>query len=124
MRPSKSQPVAIHPCSPIPLSAVPENLCQQPANQARRVVRGEGPRMPGSFAITLTVNGRPLERHTRARTLLSDFLKEEVGLTGVRVGCEHGVCGACTILVDGRTTRACLMLAVQADGANFRTVEG
>jgi carbon-monoxide dehydrogenase small subunit len=80
--------------------------------------------MPGSFAISLTVNGRRLEGHARARTLLTDFLKEDVGLTGVRVGCEHGVCGACTIIVDGRTTRACLMLAVQADGADVRTVEG
>jgi carbon-monoxide dehydrogenase small subunit len=80
--------------------------------------------MPGSFAISLTVNGRRLAGHTRARTLLSDFLKEDIGLTGVRVGCEHGVCGACTIFVDGRTARACLMLAVQADGADVRTVEG
>jgi carbon-monoxide dehydrogenase small subunit len=80
--------------------------------------------VPGSFAISLTVNGRRVEGETRPRTLLSDFLKDEVGLTGVRVSCEHGVCGACTILVDGRTARACLMLAVQADGADIRTVEG
>jgi len=69
------------------------------------------------------VNGRRVEGAPPSRMLLSDFLKEDVGLTGVRVGCEHGVCGACTILVDGRTVRACLMLAVQADGADVRTVE-
>jgi carbon-monoxide dehydrogenase small subunit len=80
--------------------------------------------VPDSFAISLTVNGHRTEARTRARMLLTDFLKEEVGLTGVRVGCEHGVCGACTILVNGRTARACLMLAVQADGADVRTIEG
>ena len=80
--------------------------------------------MPESLAISLTVNGRRVEAMTRVRMLLSDFLKDEVGLTGVRVGCEHGVCGACTILVDGRTVRACLVLAVQADGTEIRTVEG
>ncbi len=80
--------------------------------------------MPGTLAISMTVNGRRVEGAPPPRMLLSDFLKEDVGLTGVRVGCEHGVCGACTILVDGRTVRACLMLAVQADGAEVRTVEG
>ena len=79
--------------------------------------------MPASLAISMTVNGRRVEGAPPARMLLSDFLKEDVGLTGVRVGCEHGVCGACTILVDGQTVRACLMLAVQADGADIRTVE-
>ena len=79
--------------------------------------------MPGPLPISMTVNGRRVEGAPPSRMLLSDFLKEDVGLTGVRVGCEHGVCGACTILVDGRTVRACLMLAVQADGADVRTVE-
>jgi carbon-monoxide dehydrogenase small subunit len=74
-------------------------------------------------SISLTVNGERVEGEAPPRKLLSDFLKEDVGLTGVRVACEHGVCGACTILVDGRTVRACLMLAVQADGADVRTVE-
>ena len=78
---------------------------------------------PGPIAVSLTVNGARVEGQTRPRTLLSDFLKDEVGLTGVRVSCEHGVCGACTVLVDGQTARACLMLAVQADGAEVRTVE-
>ncbi len=79
--------------------------------------------MPRPLRISMTVNGRRVEGAPPSRMLLSDFLKEDVGLTGVRVGCEHGVCGACTILVDGRTVRACLMLAVQADGADVRTVE-
>jgi len=74
-------------------------------------------------AITLTVNGQRVAADVPARKLLTDFLKDDVGLTGVRVSCEHGVCGACTILVDGRTVRACLMLAAQADGAEVRTVE-
>ena len=79
--------------------------------------------MPQQLAITMKVNGRSFEGTVTPRKLLSDFLRDDVGLTGVRVSCEHGVCGACTILVDGRTVRACLMLAVQADGADIRTVE-
>jgi len=80
--------------------------------------------MPQQFAISLTINGQPFEGTVSARKLLSDFLREDVGLTGVRVCCEQGICGACTILVDGKTARACLMLAVQADGADILTVEG
>jgi aerobic carbon-monoxide dehydrogenase small subunit len=80
--------------------------------------------MPRQFAIRLTINGQAFEGSVSPRTLLSDFLREEVGLTGVRVCCEQGICGACTILVDGQTARACLMLAVQADGADILTVEG
>ena len=76
------------------------------------------------LAIRLTVNGEAFEGAAPPRKLLSDFLRDDVGLTGVRVSCEHGVCGACTILVDGRTVRACLMLAAQADGSEVRTVEG
>ena len=74
-------------------------------------------------AIELTVNGQAVAAEVPVRKLLSDFLKEDVGLTGVRVSCEHGVCGACTILVGGETVRSCLMLAAQADGADVRTVE-
>jgi len=74
--------------------------------------------------IRLTVNGTPYEAAAEARTTLADFLRMDLGLTGTHVGCEHGVCGACTVLLDGRTVRACLMLAVQADGANITTVEG
>jgi aerobic-type carbon monoxide dehydrogenase small subunit (CoxS/CutS family) len=80
--------------------------------------------MPQQLAIRLTVNGQPCEGTVPPRLLLSDFLRDDVGLTGVRVCCEQGICGACTVLVDGQTARACLMLAVQADGADILTVEG
>ena len=79
--------------------------------------------MPLTLAISVTVNGEVVTAVIPSRKLLSDFLRDEAGLTGVRVSCEHGVCGACTILVDGRTARACLMLAAQADGSEVRTVE-
>ena len=74
--------------------------------------------------VRLTVNGTNYEGQVPARKLLSDFLREDLELIGVRVSCEHGVCGACTVLVDGETVRSCLMLAVQADGAGVLTVEG
>jgi aerobic-type carbon monoxide dehydrogenase small subunit (CoxS/CutS family) len=74
--------------------------------------------------ITLNVNGKQLTGTAEARMTLADFLRDELGLTGTHLGCEHGVCGACTILLDGRTTRSCLMLAVQAEGHELRTVEG
>jgi carbon-monoxide dehydrogenase small subunit len=80
--------------------------------------------MPATLSVRLTVNGSPVEGVAPPRKSLADFLREDVELTGVRVSCEHGVCGACTVLVDGKTARACLMLAVQADGADVRTVEG
>jgi carbon-monoxide dehydrogenase small subunit len=74
--------------------------------------------------IKLTVNGRDYERHIETRTTLVDFLRHEIDLTGTHVGCEHGVCGACTVLVDGISARGCLMLAVQAAGKTITTVEG
>ena len=74
--------------------------------------------------IRLTVNGRPVEREVAVRQLLADFLRDDLGLTATRLGCEHGVCGSCTVLVDGESARSCLILAVQADGAAIRTVEG
>jgi carbon-monoxide dehydrogenase small subunit len=74
--------------------------------------------------IAVEVNGTSYEREVAPRLLLSDFIRHEVGLTGTKVGCEHGVCGACTIQVDGTPVRSCLMLAVQADGRSLRTVEG
>ena len=74
--------------------------------------------------IELTVNGVLRSGECEPRTLLSDFLRHELGLTGTHVGCEHGVCGACTVLVNGHTARACLMLAAQADGQEVSTVEG
>jgi carbon-monoxide dehydrogenase small subunit len=72
----------------------------------------------------LSVNGEVVERDVDARRSLSDFLREDLGLTGTHVGCEHGVCGACTVLVDGWSARACLLLAVQCDGAAVTTIEG
>jgi carbon-monoxide dehydrogenase small subunit len=74
--------------------------------------------------IALTVNGSRFEWSVEPRLLLSDFLRHDLGLTGTRVGCEHGVCGACTVLLDGEPVRSCLMFAVQADGHDLRTVEG
>jgi 2-furoyl-CoA dehydrogenase 2Fe-2S iron sulfur subunit len=74
--------------------------------------------------IGFTLNGRSVAGEAEPRMLLSDFLRHEVGATGTHVGCEHGVCGACTISVDGMLTRACLTLAVQIDGCDVRTVEG
>ena len=74
--------------------------------------------------IVLRVNGDEHRGSAEPRMTLVDFLRDELGLTGTHVGCEHGVCGACTILLDGRTVRSCLMLAVQAEGHELRTVEG
>ena len=74
--------------------------------------------------VAVTVNGVAYERDIEARLLLSDFLRGELGLTGTHVGCEHGVCGACTILFDGEPARSCIMFAVQADGHQIQTVEG
>jgi aerobic-type carbon monoxide dehydrogenase small subunit (CoxS/CutS family) len=80
--------------------------------------------MPERRPISLEVNGNTYQRSVEPRLLLSDFLRHELRLTGTHVGCEHGVCGACTVLVDGEPARSCLMLAVQADGAKITTVEG
>ena len=74
--------------------------------------------------ITLTVNGEEVRESVEARKTLVDFLREDLGLTGSHVGCEHGVCGACTVRVDGLVVRGCLMLAVQCDGARVETIEG
>ncbi len=80
--------------------------------------------MSSRRAIRLTVNGKVYERSVEVRMTLADFLREELGLTGTHLGCEHGVCGACTLLFDGEAVRSCLMLAVQADGTSLMTVEG
>jgi carbon-monoxide dehydrogenase small subunit len=74
--------------------------------------------------IALTVNGEAITRRVPVRINIVDFLRIDLGLTGSHVGCEHGVCGACTVRVDGRITRGCLMLAVQANGAKVETIEG
>ena len=74
--------------------------------------------------IKLTINGREYSGHVEVRMTLADFIRGELDLTGTHLGCEHGVCGACTILFNGQAVRSCLMLAVQADGASLMTVEG
>jgi carbon-monoxide dehydrogenase small subunit len=76
------------------------------------------------LSIRLTVNGRVIEREIASRRSLADFLREDLGLTGTHVGCEHGVCGACTVLVDGESARSCLLFAGQLDGATVTTIEG
>jgi carbon-monoxide dehydrogenase small subunit len=83
----------------------------QPASAARRSIR-------------LTVNGRAVEREVAVRQSLADFLRQDLGLTGTHVGCEHGVCGACTVFVDGASARSCLLFAAQLDGASVTTIEG
>lgn len=80
--------------------------------------------MTQTISIRVRVNDQEYQRSIEPRLLLSDFLRHELGLTGTHVGCEHGVCGACTILFDGESARSCLMFAVQADGHEIRTVEG
>ncbi|MGH3060566.1 MAG: (2Fe-2S)-binding protein, partial [Gaiellaceae bacterium] len=77
-----------------------------------------------SRRIAVTLNGRRYEGEVEPRTLLSDFIRHDAGLHGTHVGCEHGVCGACTVQLDGEPVRSCLLLAVQADGRSLRTVEG
>jgi aerobic-type carbon monoxide dehydrogenase small subunit (CoxS/CutS family) len=74
--------------------------------------------------VRLTLNGQPVERQVEERRSLADFLRHDLGLTGTHVGCEHGVCGACTVLVNGRSARSCLLFAAQVDGASVTTIEG
>ncbi len=80
--------------------------------------------MPDRREITVTINGESFTREVETRLTLADFIRHECELTGTHLGCEHGVCGACTILLDGLSARSCLMLAVQADGHEILTVEG
>jgi carbon-monoxide dehydrogenase small subunit len=82
------------------------------------------PVRPRKHVITVRVNGVEHDGLVEARRLLCDFLREDLGLTGTHIGCEHGICGACTVLVDGAAMRSCLMFAVQADGSEIMTVEG
>ena len=74
--------------------------------------------------ITMTVNGREVSGYAEARLTLVDFLRDVIGLKGTHIGCEHGVCGACSVIIDGKPARSCLMYAVMAEGLNIRTVEG
>src|SRR5260221_5148075 len=89
-----------------------------------RMTEGMTDKMPQLKDIRLTVNGKAHEGRCEPRLLLVDFLRDNLSLTGTHVGCEHGVCGACTILFNGEAARSCLMFAVQADGADIVTVEG
>lgn len=79
---------------------------------------------PQAVTVSVTVNGRLIRRAVPPRRTLADFLRDELGLTGTHLGCEHGVCGACSVFVEGRSARACLTLAVQVDGLRVDTVEG
>lgn len=79
---------------------------------------------PPAVTVSVTVNGRLIRRPVPPRRTLADFLRDELGLTGTHLGCEHGVCGACSVFIDGRSARACLTLAVQVDGSRVDTVEG
>jgi carbon-monoxide dehydrogenase small subunit len=80
--------------------------------------------MTVKIPVSLTINGHKFAVEVEARRILADVIREECGLTGTHLGCEHGVCGVCTVIVDGEPIRSCLMLAVQADGAEVETVEG
>ncbi|MFB9730301.1 (2Fe-2S)-binding protein [Haloechinothrix salitolerans] len=80
--------------------------------------------MTGKVTVTLKVNGRTYSADCEPRKTLADFLRQDLGFTGVHLGCEHGVCGACTVSIDGSTARSCCMLAVQAEGTEITTVEG
>lgn len=80
--------------------------------------------MKEKVEVTLTINGEPHSIRVEPRKTLADAIRDECGLTGTHIGCEHGVCGACTIILDGAPVRSCLMFAVQADGKSLRTVEG
>ncbi len=90
-----------------------------PLRRRRLPMRSPDPAIP----VSLTVNGERVEREVSPRLLLSDFIRHELRLTGTHVGCEHGVCGCCTVIIDGRAARSCLAFAVQADGAEIRTIE-
>ena len=90
---------------------------------AGRATARDDAREPARTLRTV-VNGRVLEHEVPVRRTLADFLREDVGLTGTHLGCEHGVCGACTVLLDGQTVRSCLLLAVQAEGRSVTTIEG
>ena len=87
----------------------------------RRTLPGQSP--DPRVAVSMTVNGERVARKVSPRMLLSDFIRHELGLTGTHVGCEHGVCGCCTVIIDGKAGRSCLAFAVQADGADIRTIE-
>ena len=88
---------------------------------ARKELLGQSP--DPQVPVSMTVNGERVEREVSPRMLLSDFIRHELRLTGTHVGCEHGVCGCCTVIIDGKAGRSCLAFAVQANGADIRTIE-
>jgi carbon-monoxide dehydrogenase small subunit len=92
--------------------------------RVKKLVIGGRLRVQYEIEIDTVINGQRLHRRVKARQHLADFLREELELTGTHLGCEHGVCGACSVLVDGKIARGCLMLAVQADGKRIDTIEG
>src|SRR5271167_3053786 len=107
---------------PVPTTSATSPASWSDAPSARR---SSGSAMqPDQHDIELSVNGASYRSRVESRLLLSDFLRHELLLAGTHVGCEHGVCGACTILLDGAPVRSCLLLAVSADGADITTVEG
>ena len=108
------------------MSTRPPNTADTSARTSWRALWTEHweKRVVAEHAIEVTVNGERHRNHVEARKTLADFLREDLGLTGTHLGCEHGVCGACTILLDGEAVRSCLVFAVQADGADITTIEG
>src|SRR5881628_1640889 len=106
--------------TPPPTTAVTSRWCSPGAPSS---ARSRSP-MRDPVTVRLRVNGVECQGRCEPRKLFVDFLREDLGLTGTHVGCEHGVCGACTILIDGEAARSCIMLAVQADGAEILTIEG
>ena len=108
--------VGLDPC----LARLPPSARACPRRPRRRAGEGAG----SVIAVDVTVNGRRYREEVESRLLLSDFLRHRLGLTGTHVGCEHGVCGACTVRLDGSAVRSCLLLAAQVDGAELVTVEG
>lgn len=113
--------------APAPATPVTDNpapTAEQPARRPAGAKGGAAPLPLPAAEISLRVNGAAVTRKVEARTTLADFLREGLGLTGTHVGCEHGICGACTVLVDGRAQRSCIRFAVQCDGTSIETIEG
>src|SRR6202047_3155717 len=107
---------------PRPIISAISRACS-PSEPCKRLISGRA-MDSDDHDITVAVNGVRYQRRVESRTLLSDFLRHDLGLAGTHVGCEHGVCGACTVLLDGEPVRSCLMLAVQAEGRRITTIEG